>query len=78
MTAPAIDPWAEATERLRFEIARYPYLSILAAGGLGCLLAGDLALRLLPGLASLGARVALATVLPTVADALRELAAPEL
>lgn len=80
MSAPAADladPWADAAERLSREVMRRPYLSLLAAGGFGCLLAGDLALRMLPGLANLGVRLAVATALPTLADVLREFASPD-
>ena len=77
MSAPAADPWSDAAERLSREVARRPYLSLLAAGGLGCLLAGDLALRLLPGLANLGVRLAVATALPGLAQVLYPAGGPE-
>jgi hypothetical protein len=77
MSAPAIDPWIDAAERLSREVRRNPYLSLLAAGGLGCLLAGGFARRHLPGLAKLGARAALASALPALASLVREATAPE-
>ena len=72
MSTPADDPWAEAAKRLRQWVARRPYLSVLAGGGVGWFLAGSLGLRMLPGLVSLGARVAVASALPTLTDIVRE------
>ena len=77
MSKAAADPWTDAAERLSREVARRPYLSLLAAGSFGCLLAGDLALRLLPRIANLGVRLAVATALPTLADVLREVTSPD-
>ena len=61
------DLWTEVANRMRDEVARRPYVTLLAGGGLGCLLAGGLALRVLPGLVDLGVRLVVATALPALA-----------
>jgi len=77
MTAFAADPGADVAGRLGLEVERRPYFALLAAGGLGWLLAGGLALRVLPGLLSLGIRVALVCALPTLTALVREVASPD-
>ncbi len=72
MSTAAAAPWADATERLARGVESHPYLTLLAAGGLGCLLAGGVARRLLPELAGAGLRVALAAALPGLASVLRD------
>ena len=74
---PAEDPWADAAKRVREGVARHPYLAVAAAGGVGCFLAGGLALRLLPGLLRVGVRVAVASALPTLVQVARAVASPE-
>jgi hypothetical protein len=62
---------------LREEVARRPYLALLAAGGLGSLLAGGHALRILPRWLESEIRLAIATTLPAFAELGREISAPE-
>jgi len=76
--APEVDAWEDAATRLRQEVARRPYLALIAGGGVGCLLAGSFALWALPGLVNLGIRVAVASTLPTLAEVVREVVSPDL
>jgi hypothetical protein len=77
MAAPDADPWVETANRVREEVVQRPYLALLVGGGIGCLLAGGVVLRALPGVVSLGLRVALASTLPTLTEIIREVASRE-
>jgi len=73
----AQDPWQEIAGQVRGEVVRRPYVALLAAGGVGCVLARGLPVRLLPRLVDIGLRLAIAAVLPTLARAVSEAPAPE-
>lgn len=66
---PAQDSWEDIPDRVRGEIVRRPYVALLAAGGVGCMLARGLPARLLPRLVDIGLRLAIAAVLPSLARA---------
>ena len=73
----AQDPRAEIADLVRGEVARSPYVALLAAGGVGCLLARGLPMRLLPRLVDIGLRLAIVAVLPALTHAVSEAPAPE-
>lgn len=73
----AADSWEDIPDRVRSEVERRPYVALLAAGGVGCLLARGLPVRLLPRLVDIGLRLAIAAVLPALARAASLPSAPE-
>ena len=64
--ASAPDSWEDIPDRMRAEVLHRPYVALLAAGGVGCLLARGLPMRLLPRLVDIGLRLAIAAVLPVL------------
>ena len=78
MAVSVADEWADTATHLRKEVARRPYLALLAGGGLGWVVAGSFALWVLPGLVNLGFRVAVASTLPTLAVVVSEVVSPDL
>ena len=71
------DAWDDIPDRLRDEVVRRPYVALLAAGAVGGLLARGLPVRLLPRLVDIGLRLAIAAVLPSLAQAASTSRAPE-
>jgi len=69
--------WEDIPDRLRGEVVRRPYVALLAAGGVGCLLARGLPMRLLPRLVDIGLRLAIAAALPGLVQAVSEPSPPE-